>query len=134
MSGVSPQRRLLLDAGALVDIETDPRGETFRSCVKAFEDGYRPYLPSVVLAQVWRDRTRRHPLRMVRRLCTVLPFTERTAEDVGLLLARSRTSDVVDAAVIVAAIEHNAAVLTSDPKDLAKLASAAEYPVRLLTV
>jgi len=131
---VSPQRRLLLDAGALIDIETDPRGETFRSCLKAFEDGYRPYLPSVVLAQVWRVRTRQHPLRMVRRLCTVLPFTEQTAEDVGLLLARSRTSDVVDAAVIVAAIEHNAAVLTSDPKDLAKLASAAEYPVRLLTV
>lgn len=131
---MSPQRRLLLDAGALIDIETDPRGETFRSCLKAFEDGYRPYLPSVVLAQVWRVRTRQHPLRMVRRLCTVLPFTEQTAEDVGLLLARSRTSDVVDAAVIVAAIEHNAAVLTSDPKDLAKLASAAEYPVRLLTV
>lgn len=134
MSRVSPQRRLLLDAGALVDIETDPCGETFRSCVKAFEDGYRPYLPSVVLAQVWRDRTRQYPLRMVRWLCTVLPFTEQTAEEVGLLLARSRTSDVVDAAVIVAAIEYNAAVLTSDPKDLAKLASAAEYPVCLLTV
>lgn len=42
------------------------------------------------------------------------------------LLARSRTTDVFDAAVIVAANEHNAAVLTSDPKDLAKLASAAE--------
>ncbi|MGH3865651.1 MAG: PIN domain-containing protein [Pseudonocardiaceae bacterium] len=131
---MSPQRRLLLDAGALIDIETDPRGETFRSCVKAFEDGYRPYLPSVVLAQVWRNRNRQHPLWMVRRLCIVLPFTEHTAEDVGRLLARNRTSDVVDAAVIVAAIEHNAAVLTSDPKDLAKLASAAEYPVRLLTV
>lgn len=131
---MSPQRRLLLDAGALIDIETDPRGETVRSCVKALEDGYRPYLLSVVLAQVWRDRTRQHPLLMARRLCTVLPFTEHTAEDVGRLLARSRTSDVVDAAVIVAAIEHNAVVLTSDPKDLAKLASAADYPVRLLTV
>jgi hypothetical protein len=36
--------------------------------------------------------------------------------------------------VILAAVEHNAAVLTSAPKDLAKLAAAAEYPVRLLTV
>jgi hypothetical protein len=34
------------------------------------------------------------------------------ADDVGRLLARSRTSDVVDAAVI----EHNAAVLTADPR------------------
>jgi predicted nucleic acid-binding protein len=73
-------------------------------------------------------------LLMVRRLCTVLPLTEHTAEDVGRLLARSRTSDVVDAAVIVAAIEHNTVVLTSDPQDLAKLTSAADYPVRLLTV
>lgn len=131
---MSRQRRLVLDAGALIDIETDPRGETFRSCVKAFEDGYRPYLPTVVLAQVWRERARQHPVRMVRRLCALLPFTEQTAEDVGRLLARSGTSDVVDAAVIVAAIENNAAVLTSDLKDLATLASAAGYPVRLLPV
>lgn len=128
------QRRLVLDSGALIDIEATPRGETFRSCVKACEDGYRPYLPTVVLAQVWRGRAQQHPLLMVRRLCILLPFTEQTADHVGRLLARSRTSDVVDAAVIVAAIEHNAAVLTSDPKDLATLASAADYPVRLLTV
>lgn len=128
------QRRLVLDTGALIDVERAPRGETFRSCVKAFEDGYRPHLPTVVLAQVWRSRAQQHPLRMIRRLCVLIPFTEQTAEDVGVLLARSQTSDIVDAAVIVAAIEHNAAVLTSDPKDLARLASAAEYPVRLLTV
>ena len=47
---------------------------------------------------------------------------------------RFRLLDVGDAAVIVAAIEHDAAVLTADPKDLAKLAGAAEYPVRLVTV
>ena len=131
---MSRQRRLVLDAGALIDIGADSRGETFRSCVKAFEDGYRPCLPTVVLAQVWQNRARQHQVRMVRRLCALLAFTEQTAEDVGHLLARSGTSDVVDAAVIVAAIEHNAAVLTSGPKDLAKLASAAEYPVRLLTI
>ena len=69
-----------------------------------------------------------HAPATLRRLCTLLAFTEQTAEDVGRLLARSRTSDVVDTAVIVTAIEHNAAVLTSDPKDLAKLTSAADYP------
>ncbi|HEU0089581.1 MAG TPA: hypothetical protein VFQ77_18375 [Pseudonocardiaceae bacterium] len=57
----------------------------FRSSVKAFEDGYRPYLPTVVLAQVWRNRTRQHPVRMVRRLCLLLPCTEQNAEDVGRL-------------------------------------------------
>jgi len=131
---MSQQLRLVLDAGALIDVEANPRGETFRSCVKAFEDGYRPYLPTVVLAQVWRNRPRQHALGVVRRLCVLLPFTEVVADDVGRLLGRSQTSDVVDAAVIVAAIEHNAAVLTSDPKDLAHIADAAEYPVCLLTI
>lgn len=128
------QRRLVLDTGALIDVEATPRGETVRSCVKAFEDGYRPYLPAVVLAQVVRAHPRQHSLRVLRRCCLLLPFAEQTADDVGRLLSRSRTSDIVDAAVIVAAIEHNAAVLTSDPDDLASLADAAEYPVHLLTV
>jgi len=144
---MSRQRRIVLDAGALIDVEANPRGETFRSCVHAFADGYRPYLPAVVLGQVWRGHPRQHALGKVRRLCMLLPFTGQTAEDVGRLLARSqtaddvgrllgrsRTSDVVDAAVIVAAIEYNAAVLTSDPDDLARLADATDYPVRLLTV
>lgn len=61
------------------------------------------------------------------------PFTTETADAVGRLPAGSETSDIVEAAVIVAAIEHNAAVLTSDP-DLARLADAAGCPVRLLTV
>ena len=64
------QRRLVLDAGALIDIETTPRGETFRSCVKAFDDGYRPYLQTVVLHQVWRDRARHETRRMCRARCT----------------------------------------------------------------
>jgi len=131
---VSQQRRIVLDLGALIDVEADPRGETFRSCVHAFGDGYRPYLPAVVLGQVWRGHPRQHTLGKVRRLCMLLPFTEQTAEDVGRLLARSKTADVVDGAVIVAAIEHNAVVLTSDPYDLARLGYAAGYPVYLLTV
>ncbi|MBA2694582.1 MAG: PIN domain-containing protein [Actinobacteria bacterium] len=131
---MSRQRRIVLDAGALIDVEANPRGETFRSCVHAFADGYRPYLPAVVLGQVWRGHPRQHALGKVRRLCMLLPFTGQTAEDVGRLLARSQTADVVDAAVIVAAIEHNAAVLTSDPDDLTRLTDAAKYPVRLLTV
>ena len=131
---MSQQRRIVLDAGALIDVEVDPRGETFRSCVHAFGDGYRPYLPAVVLGQVWRGHPRQHALGKVRRLCMLLSFTEQTAEDVGRLLARSKTADVVDGAVIVAAIEHNAAVLTSNPYDLARLGDTAGYPVYLLTV
>lgn len=47
------------------------------------------------------------------------------------LLAHSGTSDV---AVVVVAIEHNAAVLTSDPQNLGKLADALGYRLPLVTV
>jgi hypothetical protein len=52
-------------------------------------------------------------------------FDEDMAQAVGRLLALSGTADVVDAAVVVVALGHGCAVLTSDPGDLAKLAGAA---------
>lgn len=125
---------VLLDAGALIDVERDPRGLTFRRCLAAFEAGARPLLPAVVFAQVWRGEARQHALSRMRRICRLLPFTDETADEVGRLLARSRTADVVDAAVIVEAVKRNAAVITSDAGDLERLSEAIGYAVRLLTV
>lgn len=126
--------QLLLDAGALSNAEAHPHGKVIAECQLALLARRPTLLPAVVFAQVWRASPRQHALSKIRQMCRIITFTSKTADDVGRLLARSLTADVVNAAVIVAAIEHNAAVLTSDPKDLAKLASAAEYPVRLLTV
>lgn len=91
-------------------------------------------LLTVVLAQVWRDRERQHGLSALCRSCKMLGFSSRRARRVGGLLKAARTGDIVDAAVIVAAIEHNAIVLTSDPDDLKALAEAAEATVQLITV
>lgn len=126
--------QLLLDAGALINAEAHPHGKVVAECQLALLARRPALLPAVVFAQVWRASPRQHALSKIRQMCRIIHFTAKTADDVGRLLAHSHTSDVVDAAVIVAAIEHNAAVLTSDPKDLATLASAAEYPVRLLPV
>jgi hypothetical protein len=110
------------------------RGEVIAECQLALLARRPALLPAAVLAQVWRASPRQHALSRIRQICRIIPFTTKTADDVGRLLARSGTSDVVDATVIVAAIENNAAVLTSDLKDLATLAGAAGYPVRLLPV
>jgi hypothetical protein len=67
-------------------------------------------------------------------MCRPVPFTEDVAEAVGRLLARSGTADVVDAAVIITAISHGGAVLTSDPGDLKLLADAAGVSVPLIVV
>lgn len=126
--------QLLFDTGALISAEAYPPGKVIAECQLALLARRPVLLPAVVFAQVWRASPRQHALSRIRQMCRTIPFTTKTADDVGRLLARSGTSDVVEAAVIIAAVEHNAAVLTSDPKDLATLASAAEYPVRVLTV
>jgi predicted nucleic acid-binding protein len=104
------------------------RGEVIAQCQLALLTRRPALLLAVVLAQVWRASPRQHALSRIRQICRIIPFTTKTADDVGRLLARSGTSDVVNAAVIAAAIENNAAVLTSDLKDLATLAGAAGYP------
>ena len=128
------RRRLLLDAGALVHLERAPRSDVISGSRRAVRNGYPVLLPSVVLAQVWRDDDRRHGLRMLCRWCEHLDFTTASARRVGRLLKVTGTADIVDAAVVVSAIEKNAAVMTSDPDDLRVLAEAAGADVPLITV
>lgn len=125
---------LLLDAGALIHEETHPHGQVFQSCRRMIEIGSRPRLPAVVYAQVWRGGPRQHSLRTLKRMCDTLPFTEQTAHDVGLLLRASKTNDVVDATVIVEAVKIRAAVLTSDPRDMTRLAEAVGLDIPIIAV
>ena len=127
-------RGVVLDAGALIHVEGTPRGRVYGACRDALEAGAPALLPTVVLAQVWRASPRQAPLSVLRRMCRPVPFTEDVAEAVGRLLALSGTADVVDAAVIVAAISHGGAVLTSDPNDLRTLADALGMSVPLIVV
>jgi hypothetical protein len=127
-------RGLILDAGALIHVEGNPRGRVYGACRDALDAGTPALLPTVVLAQVWRASPRQAPVAMLRRMCRSVPFSEDVAEAVGRLLALAGTSDVVDAAVVIAAISHGCAVLTSDPGDLGKLADAAGVRVPIVVI
>lgn len=127
-------RGLILDAGALIHVERSPRGRVYGACSDALDAGTPALLPTVVLAQVWRASPRQAPVAMLRRMCRSVPFTEDVAEAVGRLLALAGTADVVDAAVVIAAVSHGCAVLTSDPGDLTKLADAVGVRVPLIVV
>ncbi|HEX7307406.1 PIN domain-containing protein [Lentzea sp.] len=127
-------RGLVLDAGALIHVEGNPRGRVYGACRDALDAGTPALLPTVVLAQVWRGTSRQAPVSMLRRMCRTLPFTDDVAEAVGRLLAVAGTSDVVDAAVVIAAVSQNCAVLTSDPGDLGTLSDAIGVRVPLVVV
>jgi hypothetical protein len=121
------------DAGALVAAE---RGSVMFTKMheRAGLAGQVPIVPAPVLAQVWR-RGPQDRLSRVLRGCAVVPMEEALARRVGELLGESKTSDVVDATVVMlaAALPH-LAVVTSDPGDLRRLAAALDVRLRLLTV
>jgi len=53
----------------------------------------------------------------------VVPLDEGLAKEAGKLLASSKTNDAVDASVVAGAVRTRSTIVTSDPKDLRRLAA-----------
>jgi hypothetical protein len=111
------------DAGALVAAERNDRS-TWADHRVRLEAGIVPRVTAPVVAQVSRS-ARQVQLRRFLRGCDVVAFSETDAHAVGHVLGRSRTADVVDAAVVVLAIAHDAEIVTDDRRDIARLLDAA---------
>ena len=119
---------LTLDAGALIGFE---RGSTRVRALLRSDDG-AVHVPATVLAEVWRSGARQAVLGRLLDLerTEVIAFDRSAAQVAGGLLAASRTSDVVDASVVVCAWLHGDVVVTSDPEDLRRL----DPTLRLVTL
>ena len=110
------------DTGALIALDRNDRGAWARHQM-ALSDERRVIVPTVVLAQAWRDGRTQQPLDRLLRSCELHPLDERLGRRTGELCGRTRTDDVVDAAVIAIAGAHAPAIVwTSDPDDLDRLA------------
>jgi hypothetical protein len=114
---------LTLDAGALIALERDDRSFA-RLLANERQHGGRITIPASALAQAMRS-----PARQVRlvRLCRhqttdLIPLDGPDATAVGLLLAATRTTDIVDAHVVVCALRAGQPVVTSDPQGIRRLA------------
>ena len=70
-----------------------------------------PLVPAMVVAQVSRS-PRQAQLRRFLNGCVVVPTGETETHQAGRLLAATRTSDVVDAVVVVVALRDQAEILT----------------------
>ena len=113
---------VVLDAGALMAFErANPKMRAlFR---EALRTGARLVIPAGVLGQVWRDDSRQVPLRaLLKGETTAVPVLDQVmAQAAGVLCARTRTTDVIDATVVLTAKLENAVVLTSDVDDMHRL-------------
>ena len=124
---------LVLDAGGLIAVE---RGD--RDAIALLKQELLARRPPIthggVVGQVWRGGSGRQAT-----LARLLPALEVTPLDAvlgrrsGALLGRTRSRDVVDAAVVLLAQDGDV-VLTSDPKDLVSLAEAAGLHIDLVPV
>lgn len=116
MSGVT------LDSGALIALDRNDR-RVIALLARAREVGARVTLPATALAQAMRRPARQARLsRLARQPTTDLTILDgKDATRVGLLLAASRTSDIVDAHVVICARRHGQPIVTSDPNDLRRL-------------
>ena len=112
---------MILDAGPLVALD---RGESaarsFLAAAVRTDEALHTTAP--VLAQVWRDGARQARLARIAMSITVHPFAADDYTDVGRLLRRSGTADVVDAHVAVLAARVGHSILTSDVGDFIALA------------
>ena len=124
---------LILDAGALIALECGDRA-MWRRMKIALVDGQVPETHGGVVGQAWRGRGARQAL-LARALdgVRVRPLDEELGRAAGRLLAATRGSDVIDAALVLLA-EDGDLLVTSDPGDLELLAAAARRHVEIVPV
>jgi hypothetical protein len=123
---------VVYDAGVLIAADRGDRLVWAQHRLR-LEAGIVPMVPSPVVAQASRT-PRQVQMRQLLRGCEVVSFDEAGAHRAGALLGKSRTSDIVDAAVVVLAVQRNADIQTGDAKDIRRLVAAARAKLRVLGV
>lgn len=126
MSGVT------YDAGALIAAERGSRS-IWALHRRALDNKERLTVSAGVLGQVWRGGPQAQLSRLLRG-CDVEPLTEHDARMAGVALSRSGASDLIDAVVVVTALARGDLVVTSDPDDLTRIASAVGAALRIHAV
>ncbi len=116
MSGVT------YDTGALIAAERGSQS-VWALHRRLLERGVCPSVATVVLGQAWRGGPQAQLSRLLRG-CRTEPLSEPQARAAGAALAESGGEDIVDAVVVVRALARDDLVLTSDPDDLRRIASA----------
>ncbi len=115
---------MILDAGALIAIAHDDR-EMIARLLAVHDEGDALATHPMIVAQVWREGGgRQATLARFLRAVAVMTIDDDLGRRSGELLGKARTSDPIDAAVVLIATDGEA-IVTSDPDDLGHLARTA---------
>lgn len=116
-----------LDAGALIAFERNRRA-IVTLIARAHERSLALAVPAGAVAQAWRDGSKQARLSRLLSspLVNIVPLDDRTARAAGQLCGVTGTADVIDASVIVCAAERKHSIVTTDAKDLRRIAGRVE--------
>ena len=123
---------LILDAGVLVAADRDDRAMIARLRASQWH-GLDLRSNAIVIAQVWRDqRGRQANLARLLQAIDVRAISQQDGHNAGALLATAGTADPIDATVVLLAAPGDR-ILTSDPRDITRLAAAADNRAVVVT-
>ncbi|MFI7350216.1 twitching motility protein PilT [Streptomyces sp. NPDC049936] len=115
---------VVYDSGALIAAKNDRRLLGRHKALLL--GGHIPLVPAGVLARCWDGRASAAMLHWTLSGCRVTPLTESGAKAAAVLCHRNKTSDVIDATVVLASIAYDdAPILTDDLGDIRSLAACA---------
>lgn len=126
------ERDLILDAGALIDVERGSK-TVIALAKQAHRLGGDTVIPASALAQVWRGGPKAARLARLVAGSDIDTLGEDRAKEIGARLGAHGARDVTDAHVACCAIERRAVIATSDRRDIEALV-APDEPVRLIAV
>ena len=107
---------VVYDAAVLVAADRNER-RTWAEHKTRLELGVVPLVPAPVVVQVSRS-PQQAQLRRFLTGCAVVPPGETEAHEAGRLLGMTKTADAV---VVTTALRQEAAILTSDSRDIGRL-------------
>jgi hypothetical protein len=124
---------VVLDAGALIAVERLDR-EMIAVLKRERLAGTAPRTHGGVVGQVWRGgHGRQAMLAKFLDATEVVPVDATLGRVAGELMGRSRSTDVIDAALVCITRDGDD-LFTSDPADLKALARAAGVHVELISI
>lgn len=119
---MNPSIGVTLDAGGLIAVDRGNR-EVLATLALIRQWSGTVTVPATALSQAMRNPSRQVRLiRLVRQTTTkIVDLNRADAIAVGRILARTRTSDIADAHVVLSARRVGQAVVTSDAAGLRRL-------------
>jgi hypothetical protein len=114
---------LTLDTGALIALDQPAKAVAMQARLEAARRrGGTICVPAEAVAQAWRNPRQARLARLLKSPdIDIAVMTLSVARAVGLICAAAGHDDVVDVHVVLCARQRHHAIVTSDPRDIARI-------------